>query len=411
MWGRGVGNRIKRGSWVHTDYYADMSTVGTSVVSRSPDGTEKRILRVHVDSRNVFDHDNRNPNSYEVELPDALMNISKVRLTDYRVTVSAQFVVVRASRWYGVGGTEDDVHATCRYIEEQNLSSVSSTHTTPVTIYNGDETVQLQVVEAFTVNVVASDNLAQRDYSVFLCTGRMESDTVSTDTFYIADPGYTGASMPQQLTKTASDTATPIVNGRVTYSTTYISTVRTELYLDVYLDGRQLSRLAAPNDSYSTWESLDVYRRGDIVGYKDPTAVGSPTTYYQCIRTHFSFIFSVHLAAGDWVELATVRGLSAANGAFAVIAPDDTNEHITSKSFNKTQVEYETAHGVGGSKLRIDWKNRKGSEYIFPSYGSMNIVSVDDAPYAYGRRVFHGHQLTFEIEYSTGSTSLSAIAR
>lgn len=383
----------------------------SAVIERFPDGSEKRVYRVYVDSRNVVDHENANPDEYEFALPEPIYNIAKVRLTKTSITASAMFAVIRASGWRTVASTMDSASTAAQYLEDADLTSTETTHKTPVTIYNTEETIQLQVVEAFYVNIVSGDGVDTRDYAVFLCTGRMESSTVSSDTLTLADASLAlsdNGSVTEVISTSVSDDATEYSATRNPVSTVYIATIRSAIHLSLSLGGVPLSRLAAPSATFPPWQSFWVYQLGDIVAYTDPSDADAATVYYQCLSTHFSYIFASDVTSGLWLPLSSTTRLQSNRDAFHVMELEDIHEHSEDTTFNKTAVEYETATGMSGDTLKVKWTTDTGSRFFFPSYGTMQLYSVDTSPYAYGRRVFQPHKLTLEIEYFTSPAALSA---
>ena len=383
----------------------------SAVIERMPDGSEKRMYRVYVDSRNVVDHENANPDEYELSLPEPIYNIAKVRLTKATFTGSAMFAVIRASGWRTVGSTMDSTSSAAVYLEAAKLASATTTHKTPVTIYNSEETVQLQVVDVFYVNIVSGDEVDTRDYAVFLCTGRMESATVSSDTFTLADASLIdndNGSVVELISTSASDDASEYSATRNAVSTVYIATIRSAIHLSLWLNGTPLTRLAVPSVTFPPWQSFWVYQLGDIVAYTDPATDGAATVYYQCLETHFSYIFASDTTSGMWLALSTTARLQSNRDVFHVMELEDIHEHVQDTTFNKTAVEYETAAGISADTLKVKWTTDSGARFFFPSHGTMQLYSVDNAPYAYGRRVFHPHKFTLEIEYFTSPAALSA---
>lgn len=373
----------------------------STVVKNNEDGTQDRMLRLLVDSRSALDHDNTNPSSYTVRLPETLSGVRKIRLTRHNLIMSAQFVFIRASGWFRSTTTNQD--STSRHVAEviaRDALPAVEKEGAPITIYNIDGTVQLQVVKAFTKTVTATDNSDFRVYTVYLCTGRMESTTFSTDTYYISDATNSNTfAVPLLISGVDSDDATLYSTSRSIRSAISITTLRSEAYLRLWANTLPLTRVSVPAQAFPTWSSYEVYSPGDIISYR-PTFAEAETDVlvYECLKTHFALTFSTE--SEFWQVIAADKHPAKTDGHFHMILPEDTNEHINVKDYKTDQVCIETHPSTNMRELKVEWQTRKGSEFIFPSFGNINVVSLETAPYAYARKVFHHHQLEFEIEYT-----------
>jgi hypothetical protein len=375
--------------------------MSSTLVKVNEDGSEDRCFRLLVDSRNALDHDNTNPSEYTVSLPETLTGVTRIRLTGYSIIMSAQYVFIRASGWFASGATAD---STSRHVAEvigRDALPPVEKEGAPITIYNVDGTVQLQVVQAFTKTITATNNSDFRIYTVYLCTGRMESTTFSTDTYYISDATNSNTfSVPLQISGVGSDDGSSYSSSRTVTSSITITTLRSEAFLRVWANTLPLTRLSMPAKAFPTWASYEVYRPGDLLSYR-PTFADDETDIvtYECVRSHFALIFADDSA--NWQSITTTTDIAAkTNGIFYMVRPDDTNEHITTKEFKRDQVVYETPKSTTVSEIKIKWQTRKGSDFIFPSFGTLNVTSLETSPYAYARKVFQHHQLEFEFDYN-----------
>jgi hypothetical protein len=374
--------------------------MSSTLVRINEDGSEERKFRILIDSRSALDHDNTNPSSYTMRFPEILTGVSRVRLTRYNVTMSAQYVFVRVSGWFSTLATKDTTSLQCDTIIARTADEEDGS---PITIYNTTGTVQMQVHEAFSKTITASDNGDYRTYTVYLCTGRMESTSFSTDTFYLSDPtSGSGYDVPLQITGVNSDDGSDYSATRTVSSSITITTLRSEAYLRLKADTLPMTRMVQPAKAFPTWASFEVYRPGDIICYR-PTAseVETDVLCYECLKSHFSLIFSEDNTAGLWQQISVSDRSAKTDGHFLMVLPEETNEHISIKELKHDQVVYELPTSTSMSEVSVEWQTRKGSEYIFPSFGTLNVYSLETSPFAYARRVFHHHQLELEIDYTT----------
>jgi hypothetical protein len=163
-----------------------------------------------------------------------------------------------------------------------------------------------------------------------------------------------------------------------------------------------LDRLAISSRYYPQWESYNFYRVGAKIMYKNP--VTNLESYWVCLTDHTSSFFEEDSALdGFWSEITeTVQTRkSPLNGCFHVIHPTVTNQHIVEADLTSSEVEFESLSGITGSTLEIQWKDFTGTNFLFPQFSTLNVTSMETAPYAYAQRQFQHHFLTFEIEYIT----------
>jgi hypothetical protein len=373
--------------------------MASTLVNLHEDGTEDRMFRLLIDSRNVLDHDNTNPSSYTIALPETLTGVKRIRLTRQKLIMSSQFVFIRASGWFASGATADSTSRHC--LEIISRTNQPEKEGSPINIFNSDGTVQMQVVESFSKTITADDNGDFRIYTVYLCTGRMESQFFSTDIFYISDPTDSSTfDIPLQISQIGSDDGSVYSSTRNGSNAVTITTLRSEAYLKLWANNIPLTRVSQPAKAFPTWASYEVYRPGDVISYRPHLSdVETSVLIYECNKSHFSLIWSEDVSL-YWQVLTGADIASKTDGAFYMVLPNDTNEHINIKEFRKDQVVYETPDSTNMREVSVKWQTRKGSAFIFPSFGTLNVFSLETTPYAYARKVFHHHQLELEIEYS-----------
>lgn len=378
--------------------------MSSSLVRRNADGSERRMLRVFIDSRTVTDHNERSPSEYTVALPEVVENVKLVRLKNYRVAVSAYFVLIRTSRLFdntGATPVEDSIHVKCKALQGP-LSR--GTKKDPVMITNSDGTFKLQVQRTIAERFSPDEaEETARDASLFLCTGTFDESsdtTINPNDLTLFDSAESAGISFQ------SDSTGPFDAADTGTASIFVNTVENDLYLDVSLGGNKLRRLAAPAPTmFPQWESYRFYFQGDIASFKDP--VTGVLTNHQALLDHMSTVSDDVTGLLEDRTFAPLTGnqsrVSVVDGAFHVIHPEVTNEHTEQKKFNNTDVAFETGDGITAGEISIGWKTSTGTPLLFPQFSTVVITSMETAPFAYAQRQFQHHNLTLELEFETRS--------
>jgi hypothetical protein len=314
----------------------------------------KRII--HLDSRDVVSHRNKNPSKITYNLRETLPDVIQVKLMAYSFPYSPTFIIIRVSDDEPAGTALvdlDEIHQRAVWLEAK-LRQFESIEVSNVvaTIYNADSSVALGVTECFTFINDSEDGTTFKTYDIFVCTGSVTTTSRTGWQLSIAEIG------------TITDLTAPGDNASVSMAVNY-----ERIYAHMHIGGQAHGRIHSTRSTYPTWSSFQVYRRRDLTFYNG--------TNYECMQNHMSLIFARDYEERAYWQPVNLLGeftTTAADSAFFVLEPTAENTEVITASVAEQDITVSLPR-YDLSTFDIEFFNRDERHYIFPHTASIEFLS------------------------------------